>query len=65
MSDGENGPGSIDLRRVAADLLALRMAPWQSLGVIGLANGFLGASAVTAGIRRARGRETVDAYGAS
>jgi hypothetical protein len=49
----------------AHDLLAQRMAPWQSLGVIGLANGFLAAGAVTAGIRRARGPETVEAYGAS
>ena len=49
----------------AHDLLAQRMAPWQSLGVIGLANGFLGASAVIAGLRSARGRETIEAYGTS
>jgi hypothetical protein len=49
----------------AHDLLAQRMAPWQSLGVIGLANGFLGAGAVIAGVRRARGRETVEVYGPS
>jgi putative superfamily III holin-X len=49
----------------AHDLLAQRMAPWQSLGVIGLANGFLGASAVIAGVRHARGRETVETFGTS
>jgi hypothetical protein len=47
------------------ELLIQRMAPWQSLGVIGLVNGFLGAGAAIAGVRRARGRETVEAHGAS
>jgi len=49
----------------AHELLVQRMAPWQSLGVIGLVNGFLGAGAAIAGVRRARGRETVEGHGAS
>jgi hypothetical protein len=49
----------------AHELLVQRMAPWQSLGVIGLVNGFLGAGAAIAGVRRARGRETAEAHGAS
>jgi len=46
-------------------LLVQRMAPWQSLGVIGLVNGLLGAGAAMAGVQRARGRETVEADGTS
>jgi len=49
----------------AHGLLVQRMAPWQSLGVIGLVNGFLGAGAAIAGVQRARGRETVEAHGTS
>jgi uncharacterized membrane protein YqjE len=49
----------------AHELLAQRMAAWQSLGVIGVVNGFLGAGAAIAGVRRARGRETVEAHGTS
>ena len=49
----------------AHELLVQRMAPWQSLGVIGLVNGFLGAGAAIAGVQRARGRETAEAHGAS
>jgi hypothetical protein len=49
----------------AHELLVQRMVPWQSLGVIGLVNGFLGAGAAIAGVQRARGRETVDARGTS
>ena len=49
----------------AHELLVPRLAPWQSLGVIGLVNGFLGAGAAIAGIQRARGRETVEAHGTS
>ena len=44
-------------------LLVQRMAPWQSLGVIGLVNGFLGAGVAIAGVQHARGRETVEAHG--
>jgi hypothetical protein len=46
-------------------LLVQRMAPWQSLGVIALVSGFLGAGAAIAGVQRARGRETVEAHGTS
>ena len=49
----------------AHELLVQRMAPWQSLGVIGLVNGFLGAGAAIAGVHRPRGRETVEAHGTS
>jgi len=49
----------------AHELLVQRMAPWQSLGVIGLVNAFLAAGAAIAGVQRARGRETAEAHGAS
>ena len=49
----------------AHELLVQRMAPWQSLGVIGLVNGFLGAGAAIAGVQRAHRRETAEAHGAS